>query len=1059
MESYTADKIVVLKDLEAVRKRPAMYIGDTGVKGLHHLVKEALDNAIDEAISGYCKHISVLLHANGSCSVIDDGRGIPVDMHPEMKKPALEVVMTVLHAGGKFDKKSYKVSGGLHGVGISVVNALSEWVEVSVKRDGHIYRQKFAYGKKASELETLGKTTETGTQVTFLPDKEIFETTLFQYDMLSTRLRELAFLNAGLTIILKDEKISKEETFVYEGGIKSFVEFLNKNRAALFPEVIALKKDKEKIGIEIALQYNTGYLETLFSFANNINTHEGGTHLEGFKTALTRSINNYIIKKKLNGKNATTGLTGEDVREGLTAVISVKIMEPQFEGQTKTKLGNSEVKGLVDSLVYEQMTNYLEEHPPLASLLIQKTLNAAKAREAAKKARELTRRKSVLESGNLPGKLADCQEKDPSKCEIYLVEGDSAGGCFSSDTRVALTDGRNLAFKELVQEHSEGKRNFCYTITVEGSIGIEEIRNPRVTRRNAEVIKIILDNGEEITCTPDHKFMLRDGTYLEARELTKKNSLMPLHRKISKIGGRITIDGYEMVWDHKKWIFTHILSDDYNLSNETYSEALGTHKHHVDFNKLNNNPDNILRMSKEDHLQLHKNLLEKTLHRDDVKEKSRIIHQSILDRKKMSLWAKTPVVKKMLSQRAKKQWKNAEYKSFMTKKFLEFYANNPEYRRKNNLQLNAAQKKYWSDKTNKDKQSERVKAYFERFPEQKKLLSSIARKQWDNLELKQWRKEKTKEQWTDEFRKSRKEAYNQTYYQHTIRALRSVYEEKNSVDIQEYDKLRRSSKDKNLLLFTTFVQRFFDGNNQLAKESVIYYNHKIKEIAFLNERMDVYDIEIPHTHNFALASGVFVHNSAKMGRSREFQAILPLKGKILNVEKARIDKIFENVEISTLIQALGTGIGDEFNMQKVRYHKIIIMSDADSDGRHIACLILTFFYRYMKNIIENGYLYLAIPPLFKVKKGKQEQYVYSEEELQKHLVEGVEVQRYKGLGEMNPEQLWDTTMNPENRILKQITIEDAVVANQIFTILMGDQVQPRKQFIFEHAAEVKNLDI
>ncbi len=777
---YRAESIQVLKDLEGIRKRPSMYIGDTSVRGLHHLVYETVDNAIDEHLAGFCNFVLVQINKDGSVLVTDNGRGIPVDIHPELKKPALEIVMTVLHSGGKFDKKSYKVSGGLHGVGISVVNALSEWVEVVVKRDGHIYKQRFAFGKKTSELETIGDSQDTGTQVTFLPDKTIFDAINFQYDILSNRLRELAFLNAGIKIQIIDLRNNKEETFQYEGGIKSFVQFLNKNKNPIFPDVIYLRKEKEKIDAEIAMQYNDGYQENIFSFVNNINTIEGGTHLEGFKAALTRAVNNYIIKKKLNGKNNSTGLTGEDVREGITAIISIKILEPQFEGQTKAKLGNSEVKGLIDSMVYENLTNFLEENPPIASLIVQKTLNAAQAREAARKARELMRRKSVLESGSLPGKLADCQERDPSKCEIYLVEGDSAGGCFSGDTRIALADGRNITFKQLIEEHNVSKKNFCYTIRNDGSIGIEEIKNPRVTKKNAEVIKITLDNEEDIICTPEHKFMLKNGNYKESRLLKINESLMPFY----------------------------------------------------------------------------KNELEKS---------------------------------------------------------------------------------------------------------------------------------------------------------NTIATL----------------------------------------------------NHKIKKIELINEKIDVYDIEVPNTHNFALASGIFVHNSAKQGRSREFQAILPLRGKILNVEKARIDKILENNEISTVIQALGTSVGEEFNISKLRYHKVIIMSDADVDGRHIACLILTFFYRYMRPIIEKGYLYLAMPPLYRVKKGKQELYVYKDEELQKILEESpdIEIQRYKGLGEMNPEQLWETTMNPQNRILKKLMIEDAVLADQIFTILMGDQVQPRKQFIFEHAAEVKNLDV
>ncbi|MBU3940793.1 MAG: DNA topoisomerase (ATP-hydrolyzing) subunit B [Nanoarchaeota archaeon] len=625
--SYKAQSIQVLKGLEAVKKRPAMYIGSTDKRGLHHLVYEAVDNAIDEALEGFCNEINVILHKDKSVSVIDNGRGIPVDIHLGLKKPAVEVVMTVLHAGGKFDKKTYKVSGGLHGVGISVVNALSKWVKVEIKKDGKIYYIDFDHGATNTKLIEKGDTEESGTKVTFLPDDEIFSETDFDYDTVSNRLRELAFLNSGIKINIGDERTNKKETFQYEGGVKSFVKYLNKGRNLLHDDPIYFEKEKKKIQIEIAMQYNDAYLETVFSFVNNINTHEGGTHLSGFKTALTRAINDYIKKKKLND----SGLSGDDVREGLTAIISVKIPEPQFEGQTKTKLGNSEVKGMVDGIVYDSLITFFEENPTIAKMIVGKCVSAAKAREAARRARELTRRKSALESGSLPGKLADCQEKDPAKSELFLVEGDSAGG------------------------------------------------------------------------------------------------------------------------------------------------------------------------------------------------------------------------------------------------------------------------------------------------------------------------------------------------------------------------------------------------------------------------------------------------SAKQGRSREFQAILPLRGKILNVEKARLDKIFENNEISTMITAIGISIGEELNLERARYHKVIIMTDADVDGNHITTLLLTFFYRYMKPLIEAGYLYIAMPPLYKVLKAGKNYWVYNEaglEELKKQIGgQGMVIQRFKGLGEMNAEQLWSTTMDPGNRVLKQVTIEDVVSADRMFTVLMGDQVLPRRQFIFKHAKDVKNLDI
>ncbi|MFC1728129.1 DNA topoisomerase (ATP-hydrolyzing) subunit B [Nanoarchaeota archaeon] len=626
-KDYKAGQIQVLGGLEAVRKRPGMYIGTTGLDGLHHMVYEVVDNSVDEALAGYCTEVNVVINKDGTVTVIDNGRGIPVDEHPKFKVSALQIVMTKLHAGGKFEKDAYKVAGGLHGVGISVTNALSQELTVEVKRDGKIWTQTYNQGKPANEVKTIGDSNETGTKVTFKPDFTIMEENEFHFDTLSQRLRELAFLNKGLRITIKDEISEKEHDFKYEGGIKEFVEFLNKNKEPL-DTVIYFQKEKNGTVLEIAMQYNDGYNENIFSFANNINTIEGGTHLSGFKTALTRCLNNYAEKRNL-AKGIK--LTSDDSREGITAVISVKLQEPQFEGQTKTKLGNSEIKGIVDNLVNQGLTAFLEENPSAGRAIIEKSINAAQAREAARKAKELTRRKGALDSLSLPGKLADCSERDPTKSEVYLVEGDSAGG------------------------------------------------------------------------------------------------------------------------------------------------------------------------------------------------------------------------------------------------------------------------------------------------------------------------------------------------------------------------------------------------------------------------------------------------SAKQGRNRAFQAILPLRGKILNVEKARMNKILSSNEILTIITALGCSIGDEFNIDKLRYHKIVIMTDADVDGNHITTLLLTFFYRHMKKLVEQGYVYIAQPPLYKIKKGKEEWYVYTEEEKNAKVNEigneGVSLQRYKGLGEMNPKQLWETTMDPDKRTLKQVKVEDAVEADKVFTILMGDQVEPRREFIQQNANKVKELDV
>ncbi len=630
--NYDEHQIQVLEGLEAVRRRPGMYIGTTGHRGLHHLVYEVVDNSIDEAMAGYCKNIEVVLLPGNKVSIADDGRGIPVKEHPQIKKSTVEVVLTLLHAGGKFGGEGYKVAGGLHGVGVSVVNALSAVMEVEVKRDNGIYYQRFERGKPVTDLIKTGKSTKTGVKITFLPDDDIFEEVSFEYDFLAKRLQELAYLNKGVKITFSDKRAGEEKTNIYrfDGGISSFVQHLNKNKDVIHKTPVYIEKKGPEGELEIAFQYNMGYSELIYSFANNINTQEGGTHEIGFKNSLTRLVNDYARQKGVLKEN-DANLAGDDIREGITAIISVKLKDPQFEGQTKTKLGNSEIRGFVESALYDEVKAELDKNPALARRIVDKAIRAFRAREAARKARELTRRKNALEISALPGKLADCTSKDPSICELYLVEGDSAGG------------------------------------------------------------------------------------------------------------------------------------------------------------------------------------------------------------------------------------------------------------------------------------------------------------------------------------------------------------------------------------------------------------------------------------------------SAKQGRERIFQAILPLRGKIINVEKARIDKVLANEEIRTIITALGTGIGDEFDISKARYQKIIIMTDADVDGSHIRTLLLTFFYRYMKPLIEAGYVYIAQPPLYKVKKESKEEYFYSDAQLEQFYKqygrESSSLQRYKGLGEMNPEQLWDTTMDPGKRTNLQVKIEDAILADEIFTTLMGEKVEPRRVFIEQNAHRVKNLDI
>ena len=1110
---YGAKDIQVLEGLEAVRRRPSMYIGSTDAHGLLNLVREVIDNSVDEALAGRCDRIDVMLRSDGSICIEDNGWGIPIDLHPTEHRPALEVVMTKLHAGGKFQKGAYRVSGGLHGVGVSVVNALSEWCVVEVHKSGKIYRQSYHRGVPDGDMEVVGETEKQGTRTMFKPDGEIMEVVEFSFDALSQLVREQAFLNKGVKLSIRDEISGKARHFEYEGGIVSFVEYLDENKNPLHKPPIYIQGTSDGLELEIAMQYNDSYSENIFSYVNTVNTVEGGTHLSGFKTALTRTLNVYGQKNKLL-KNGVT-LSGDDVREGLTAVISVKIPEPQFEGQTKSKLGNSEVRGMVESLVGEKLGAFLEEHPSVTRRVIEKAIQAAQAAQAARRARELTRRKSVLESASLPGKLADCSIKDPASCEIFLVEGDSAGGCFSGDTKVALADGRHLSFKEIVEEQKQGIEHFCYTIRRDGRMGLEKITAPRLTRKNVEVVKVILDNGEEIICTPDHQFMLRDGSYKQARDLRPFDSLMPLRTKLSDISEPgITIQGYEMVWDPKSesWLFTHVLADWYNLWKGITCKDTGNHRHHVDFNKHNNNPTNVIRLDEDEHLALHREHIAKILHTPEAIEKCRQMKRSEGYRAMMSERMKQPETREILSAQAREQWRDEEYKQYMVEKWSEFYNTNKAYREEVLERLNQAQQAYWGQEENRRAQAERVKRYFEGNFQAREELSKLANEQWQDEELLSWRAEKTREQWQDpEVRRrhsARVRQWRQEHPEHSEKLARTSWrtwadpekrdrilqalgewregtssEEKGrlireghklkalgllnavleTVDVREAYERLRLEKAPTALRYDRLLQEHYGGDEQWMHTAAANLNCKVLAVHRLRERRDVYDITVDHSHNFALAAGVFVHNSAKQGRDRRFQAILPLWGVPINAEKARVDRVLKNDKLQPVITALGAGIGEDYDLSKLRYGKVIIMADADIDGLHIRTLILAFFFRYMRAMVEEGHVYIARPPLYLIRKGKQEHYAYSDSErdaiLRRMDGKGITIQRYKGLAEMNPEQLWKTTMDPEARTLLRMTLDDAVEADHVFTVLLGNDVEPRRKFIEENARYVQNLDL
>ena len=1128
--SYSADSIQVLEGLDPVRKRPGMYIGTTGPDGLHHLIWEVFDNSRDEAMGGFANRVEVALLPGNYVRVVDNGRGIPVDMHKQTKVSALETIMTTLHAGGKFGGEGYKVSGGLHGVGVSVVNALSTHVIAEVHRDGGYYIQEYNIGKAKARVKKVSASKFQGTIITFQADPSIFPEIKYDFKRIVSHLRQQAYLVKAMRLSVIDargaigEEVSDKEVqkflgglegltylsdehlevpyqhFYFEGGLKSLVAFNNQYQKPVHDNIFYVEKndvDKAVLSVEVALQYVDDITPRISAFANNIYNPEHGTHITGFKTALTRTLNNYAKKNNFfSVKDKDTGFTGDDVLEGITAVVSVKMPEIQFEGQTKSKLGSVEARSAVESVFGDAFNMYLEENPNDAKAIINKVVIAVKARKAAKAAKDSVLRKGALEGMTLPGKLADCQTKSAEESELFIVEGDSAGGCFSGDTKIALTDGRDLALRDIVEERKGGRMHYCYTIDNNGKIAIAEVLSPRITKHSAQVVKVTLDNGAEIIATPDHRFMMRDGSYTEAQNLQSGESLMPLYRKLSNIGGHVTISGYEMVYDPVEhyWRFTHLLANACNLRNKKYEHCSGNHVHHRDFNKLNNNPDNLMSLSSDAHLELHRQHVSKTLHTEEAKAKAREAHKDPSYRAKISTLMSTPEMKKSLSERAKKQWEDPAYKAFMGEKFLEFYRADEGFRNETIERLDRIQREYWEKEEHRMEQSKRTETFFEHHPERKESLRATAKKQWDDTALIAWRSELTKKQWTPEFREKRHDAYNRTYLNKMLKTLHELYSEKGIVDFVAYEEKRKESGDRSLIRPDTIAKRFFNGDIEALKDAAIHFNHSVVGVEKLNETMDVYDFEVADTHNFALASGVFVHNSAKMGRDRRTQAILPLRGKILNVERARLDRMLGSEQVKNLVVALGTAIGDVFDLSKLRYHKIIIATDADVDGAHIRTLLLTLFFRYFKPIIDGGFLYIAQPPLYKITKGKQVQYAYNDEEkamvLGKDIVvveaeEGeteeeseeanadevgspdtplkkgaskVRIQRYKGLGEMNAEELWETTMNPGNRVLKQVSIVDAIEADKIFDILMGTDVSSRKFFI-QSNAHLANLDV
>ncbi len=1202
MSEYGAESIRILEGLEPVRERPGMYIGSTSSTGLHHLVWEAVDNSIDEAMAGHCTEVIITHHPDGSISVEDNGRGIPVEIHPTEGVPAVQVVLTKLHAGGKFDEKLYGASGGLHGVGISCVNALSEKLTVQVWRNRSEYIQSYEQGIPMTEL-FRGRTlrTQTGTRVQFWPDPTIFETIKFDEKIISTRLKELSYLNAGLRILFVDAK-GKSTTYQSKNGLIDYVNAISSDKD-IQPETIQISGNDNGIHCFVALRWTKSAKEEIRSFCNNINTIEGGTHLTGFKTGLTRAATKFLanyIPKSLEQPSA------EDIREGLVAVVSVRVPQPQFEGQTKGKLGTSAAQTVTTQLVYQKLNEYFEDaKKEIVKAIADRIINATKARLAAQRARDNARKAANLAADMLPGKLTDCQNQNPAERELFLVEGDSAGGCWAGETLIKLADGRSIPIAQMAEEFRDGVKHHVYSFNHKTDlIEIRPVKNVWLTKRNAPVVTATLDNEEKIRPTPDHLCMLRDGTYKEIKDIDPGRSLMALVTRYAIISSPRAllcpklgvINYYEVVRQSKtsKWEFTHHLSGDCRVRN---GEELpkGFHRHHKDKNPLNNDPSNIVFLSPGDHLQEHAE--------ESIATKKTLEYRAYMSNRMKELSSE-------LSTRSKKQWEDEVYKEFMTKKWREFYDTNPEYREKNRIQLDNAQKVYWADQDNRDAQSEWARTYYETHPEAREQRRIDAKRQWENSELRAWRAKTTSKQWTPEFREKRKKAMLETRKAKSLALL-------NQVGIEKYEQTRQEQfdgngkGDKTLYKLRDLIVLYGTEKNLRMSRDYIY-NHKLVSVEDRGERADVYDIEVEGTHNFALAAGIFVHNSAKQARDRRYQAILPLKGKILNCEKAAMKTILKNTEIQSIVAALGIGIGTaSVDLDRLRYHKVIIMCDADVDGclagdtkvklldgtyptmeelttlypdettkfwvwandgngkhipalahsarvtrhvdeiyeielddgsiiratgnhpfmlrtgefiradelipgtslmrmthhlddndikvtairlvklekpipvydltvekhhnflvytsevsgifvhnSHIRTLLLTLFFRHLPEVILNGNLYIAQAPLYRVKAGKSTIWAYDDDQLAEILKEYKTqpvISRFKGLGEMPPETLWKTTMDPVNRIMTQVIIESPF-CDKMFQTLMGDDVQPRAEFITEHSLDA-SLDI
>ena len=991
---YSVNQISSLSGLSAIQKRPGMYIGTTSQMGLNVLVREIWDNSVDEYTAGFGNEIDIEIFEGGRVRVIDHGRGIPVGPHPEWKKPdgtpldTLTGILTILHAGGKFGEEGsgYKSSAGLHGIGSKCANALSKELIATVKRDGKIYQQTFNYGNPITEVEIIGTCDkdDTGTTIEYEPDPNIFkQTVLPNCNALQGKIDEVTSLNGGLIIKYKNHNTNVEKTFHHPDGIKSYVRDLVKDKKKLFNESLScsrmVKVDDKYINVEISFIYDDEDKpsETFKTFANNVNTTEGGYHLTGFRDSFKKCMNEFIIKNNLSKNEVELRY----LLDGICCIISVRVPEAEFEGQTKNKLGNIEAKTATANVVEIMFKELYKERFEDFKLIADRAIKVKIAEEAARKARQNARAANKVAKTALPGKLADCSNRN-GYTELYLVEGDSAAGCHTYDTKVKLADGRNLEIGKIVEEFNNGKKNYVYSCDENGRITIQPIVDAFITKKNTQVIRLTLDNGEQIKCTPEHPYMLRNGEYKEAQYLTKEDSLMPIyvnysnHPFMNNFNINKDEQKYEFIKmnDDNKWYATHrVVAEQYHGIKPN-----NMHTHHKDINSLNNIPENLIYMDATEHLQMHA---------DIRKNDENYI--------------------KLVSENTKKQWQNEDFRRQASERSRQQMLNggglvgchrrklenDPEYFERN-------WKKLHGEKQSK-KRKESLKKYYNEHEEVREKLSQQAKEQWNNEELRKWRAEKTREQMNDLiFREKRRKNMMQNRINKALNIVNSMINDEIEFNKDNYEEIRRQKSGYKFIASWKLLLEKYGNVNNIIEEAKTF-NHKVVKIEWLEEKEDVYDITVPPYANFALSAGIFVHNSAKMGRFSKFQAILPLRGKVLNVEKVEMSRVLESDAIKSIIAAIGTGIGAKFDIKKSRYDKILLMTDADVDGSHIRILLLTFFYNYMRPLLEEGYIYCTQPPLFRVEfTNKKYQYVKDDEELKevkkKYGKKIADVQRFKG---------------------------------------------------------------